>query len=174
MEITTYPDPVLRRTAAKVEAFGPPLVDLARSMLEQMYRSRGGGLAAPQGGLSLRLIVFNPSGEPDQPEQEFLLANPRLLAREGEEAGEEGCLSLPGLYAEVRRPTRVRYQAQDLEGREVEGVLEGFPARVLQHEMDHLEGILLIDRVEPAMKLSLRKTLERLEEEFRQSRAPHR
>ena len=171
MEIVLYPDPFLRKVSPQVEAFDDRLARTAREMLEFMYRSKGVGLAAPQVGIPLRLFVFNPSGDPAKKEEEGVLVNPRITRRKGEEYGEEGCLSFPNVYGEVRRARWIRLEARDLEGRPLEMEFQGFQARVVQHELDHLEGILFVDRMEPAEKLRIRKHLERLEREYKETRA---
>ncbi len=171
MEIVLYPDPFLRKVTPPVENFDPALAGTAREMLEFMYRSKGVGLAAPQVGLPLRLFVFNPSGDPEKKEEEGVLVNPRIVRRKGEEYGEEGCLSFPNVYGEVRRATWIRVEARDLEGHPVEKEFQDFQARVVQHELDHLEGILFVDRMEPAEKIRIRRQLEQLEREFKKTRA---
>ncbi len=171
MKIVLYPDPILRKITPRVEDFGPPLAETAREMLEFMYRSKGVGLAAPQVGLTLRLFVFNPSGDPAKKEEEGVLVNPRIVKRKGEAYGEEGCLSFPEIYGEVRRATWIRVEAQDLEGRPLELEFQDFQARVVQHELDHLEGILFVDRMEPAEKIRIRRQLEKLEREYKETRA---
>ncbi len=171
MEIVLYPDPFLRKVTPQVVDFDAHLAEVASQMLEFMYRSKGVGLAAPQVGLSSRLFVFNPSGDPDRKEEQLVLVNPRITRRKGEEYGEEGCLSFPEIFGEVRRAKWIRVEAQDLDGRPIERDFQDFPARVVQHELDHLEGILFVDRMEPAEKLRIRKQLQKLEREFKKTRA---
>lgn len=171
MEIVLYPDPFLRKVTPLVEEFGSRLAETAREMLDFMYESKGVGLAGPQVGLPLRVFVFNPSGDPDRREEEGILVNPKIVKRKGEEYGEEGCLSFPNIYGEVRRAEWIRVEARDPEGNPLELEFQDFQARVVQHELDHLEGILFVDRMEPAEKLRIRKQLERLEREFKKARA---
>jgi peptide deformylase len=163
MDIVIYPDPVLRQPAASVTEFGAPLRERAQAMLELMYQLRGVGLAAPQVGDSLSLLVGNDSGDPSRPEQEFILINPKIKNRKGWEWGEEGCLSFPGLYAEIERNVKITVACADLEGNPQELRFEGFAARIVQHEMDHLEGKLFIDRLTPADRIRVRRRLEELE-----------
>lgn len=159
--IRYYGDPVLRRRASPVTQFGEELAELAAGMLETMYAAEGVGLAAPQVGVSRRLFValeVERSGEDDDEEarrrkweerKEHVIVNPKLLKREGEQFGYEGCLSLPGLQVEdVRRDYAIELEYQDLTGAQQHLKAEGFFAHVLQHEFDHLEGVLFFDRLE--------------------------
>ncbi|HEX9794337.1 MAG TPA: peptide deformylase [Planctomycetota bacterium] len=172
MEIVLYPDPRLRRKNAPVEAFDAELARLARAMFDAMYRTRGVGLAAPQVGVNLRLLVYNPTGDPEQPEAEVVLCNPRLAWKaRSKETGEEGCLSFPSIYAQVERPVAAKVEARDLLGEPVELPLEDWEARVFQHEFDHLDGILFIDRMSPADRLRIKTQLEDLEAAFVGERA---
>ncbi len=168
MEIVLYPDPRLRAKNAPIEAFDEELAQLSREMLALMYRTDGVGLAAPQVGVNRRLIVFNPEGDPAQSESELVLCNPRILVKGREKSvREEGCLSFPGINFSVERPRFVRVEAQDLHGRVQHYDFEDFTARVFQHEFDHLEGMLFIDRMTPAEGLKVRPLLAELESEFR-------
>ena len=141
LPIKRFGDPVLRESAKLVERFGGALSKLADDMLETMYDAPGVGLAGPQVGVSLRVIVFDDGTGPRS------LANPELFDPLGEQTGEEGCLSIPGLYFPVTRAERVRVTGFDLDGLPVAFQAEGFPARILQHETDHVNGILFIDRL---------------------------
>jgi peptide deformylase len=145
LPIRTFGDPVLREPARPVESFDPALRRLAEDMIVTMHEAPGVGLAAPQVGRSLRLIVFDVGEEEDAARA---LANPELLNEWGEQLEEEGCLSLPGLYYPVRRAERVAARGFDLEGHEVTIEAGDLLARVLQHEVDHLNGVLFIDRLE--------------------------
>jgi peptide deformylase len=148
LEIVTYPDLVLRRPAAPLSAIDGEVRARAREMLALMYENRGVGLAAPQVAWSVRLFVMNPTGEP---EDERVYANPRIVAKSKEkEKAKEGCLSLPEIEGKIERFVRIRLAAMDLEGRPLEVDLENFPARVAQHEIDHLDGVLIIDRMSTA------------------------
>ena len=166
MEVVKYPGPALRRGGKKIEVFGPELAETARQMLETMYTSEGVGLAAPQVALDQSLLVLNPTGERDAPEGEMVLVNAEIVARKGHEYGEEGCLSFPGLYAEVERATKITVTYQDLEGRPQELRADGFLARVIQHEIDHLRGVLFVDRLSSIEKLRVRTQLQDMERRF--------
>lgn len=169
MEIVRYPDPRLRARNAAVERFDEDLAGVAREMFRLMYATKGVGLAAPQVGLNLRLMVFNAEGEEGRPDGERVLCNPRIVSRvRTKESDEEGCLSFPGIYGQVVRPTGVTVEAQDLEGKSRRLQLEGWEARVFLHEFDHLDGILFIDRMSPADRTRIRGQLADLEEAWRQ------
>ena len=145
LPIRTFGDPVLREPARPVEEFDASLRRLAQDMVATMKAAPGVGLAAPQVGRPIRLIVF------DVGEEEGgagALANPTLRNEWGDQVGEEGCLSLPGLYFPVRRHARVQAEAFDLDGRPVTIEAQELLARVLQHEVDHLNGVLFIDRLD--------------------------
>ncbi len=145
LPIRTFGDPVLRDPARPVESFDAALRRLAEDMIETMHDAPGVGLAAPQVGRPLRLFVFDVGGEEPDPQA---LANPTLRDEWGEQLEEEGCLSVPGLYYPVKRAERVWAEGLDLDGHEV--TIEGTEllARVLQHEVDHLNGVLFIDRLD--------------------------
>lgn len=178
--IRLYGDPVLRRKALPVEDFSG-LKKLAEDMLETMFEARGVGLAAPQIGLSQRLFVAveyadEPEGEErplrDLVRRVYVVANPVLLHQEGRVEGTEGCLSLPGLYSEeVPRAERIRVAYQDEEGQERTLELEGYMARVFQHEMDHLDGVLFFERLPRAKREAFleenRAELARIQKEAR-------
>ncbi len=145
LRILEYPDPVLRRKAEPVAVVDDEIRALMENMLETMYAAPGIGLAAPQVGVLRRVVVIDVSEEKNRP---LRLVNPRILWRSEETAtAEEGCLSLPDLYAEVRRPAEVAVAYLDEQGREQRLRAEGTLARCLQHEIDHLDGVLFIDRV---------------------------
>ena len=166
--LTLYPDPILRKVAQPVAAFDDDLRATARAMLELMYRSHGVGLAAPQVGLDRRILVLNPSGDPEQKEGELALVNVRILERSGPSSlYEEGCLSFPEIYAEVRRPERCKVSAFTPDGGPLEREFEGFTSRVIQHEYDHLEGVLFVDRLTAGDKLRVKSLLLELEDQFR-------
>jgi len=141
LSIRRFGDPVLRERATPVERFDDSLAKLADDMLETMYDAPGVGLAGPQVGVSLRVVVFDDGTGPRR------LANPELHDMEGEQVGEEGCLSLPGLYFPVQRAMSVRVTGFELDGTPVEIEAHEFLARILQHETDHVNGILFIDRL---------------------------
>jgi peptide deformylase len=164
MEIVKYPHPSLRRGGQPVEAFDENLRETAAEMLERMYLDAGVGLAAPQVDLPLNLLVLNPTGDSAQADQEMTLVNPNILSRTELEWGDEGCLSFPGLYVEVERHREIRISYQDLDGAEQEASFENFLARVIQHEMDHLQGKTLVDRMSPADRIRAKSRLLELEQ----------
>ena len=163
LKIILYPDPRLKKMSRPVTAFDERLRTLVTRMFELMREAKGVGLAAPQVGENLRLFVMNATQEPGD---DRVYVNPVLSDFEGEEEQEEGCLSLPGIHVNVTRGKQVRIQAQDLEGKPVEEVASGFPARVWQHEFDHLNGTLLTDRMGPVAKMTHRKLLNELKEQY--------
>ena len=148
-------DPILRKKSKKVKNFGQALQVLIDDMVETMHAANGAGLAAPQVGALERVIVIQlPEDEEDpQSGRLFALCNPQIIRSEGEAESEEGCLCLPGYVGAVKRATSVTVKAQDRRGKKVRIKAEGFLARALQHEVDHLNGILYIDRVESPDKI---------------------
>jgi peptide deformylase len=164
LEVKYEPDPILRVKAKRVRQFDPALRKLAADMFETMHENNGVGLAAPQIGQSIRLLVaeYVPDKESKEKEQGFKVAlvNPEIVKRSEEMAdGYEGCLSIPGWIGEVPRHVSVTVKGQNIEGREVRIKANDYFARVLQHEVDHLDGILFTDRIVNI------KTLQRMEEE---------
>ncbi len=161
--IRTYPDKILRHSAETVAhgRFGDEIARLASAMIRLMYDSAGVGLAAPQVGASLRLFVVDPDPERKSP---LVLVNPVIVQSSGRDAGEEGCLSLPGVIADVNRAERVKVEFDTLAGRHDALDAAGLPARVIQHEIDHLDGRLFIDRLSPEGRLAVREALRELEE----------
>jgi peptide deformylase len=141
LPIKRFGDPVLRESASPVERFDDALARLADDMLDTMYDAPGVGLAGPQVGVSLRVIVFDDGSGPRR------LINPELFDQRGEQTAEEGCLSLPGLYFPVGRAQAVRVTGFEPDGTPVAFEAEDFLARILQHETDHVNGILFIDRL---------------------------
>ncbi|HEY0008492.1 MAG TPA: peptide deformylase [Tepidisphaeraceae bacterium] len=163
LKIIFYPDPRLRSTARPVTKFDADLKALTTRMLELMREEEGVGLAAPQVGINLRLFVMNATG---RPEDDLVVCNPVLTDAQGNEAGEEGCLSLPQIRASIDRALSLKLAAQDLQGNTFERQGEGFEARVWQHEFDHLNGIMLIDRMGFTAKMGFRKRLKEMEADF--------
>jgi peptide deformylase len=141
--IVHYGDPVLRQKARAVPEVTPEIRELIRDMIETMHAAPGVGLAAPQVGESLQVIVYDVGEGPGA------LINPKIIRKSGSQTGPEGCLSIPGLQGDVERPDRVVVRGLDADGNEVRVSGEGFLARCLCHEIDHLEGILFIDRADP-------------------------
>jgi peptide deformylase len=145
LPIITIPDPVLRKKAASVERVDAALLKLAENMLATMYDAPGIGLAAPQVGILRRLIVMDPSRD-EEPKQPLIMVNPVILERGSEmRTHEEGCLSIPDVTAELERPALTRVGYVDVEGKAQERTLEGIWSTLVQHEIDHLNGVLFID-----------------------------
>jgi len=163
LKIIHYPDPRLRKMSQPVTEFTPELKALAARMLELMKDARGVGLAAPQVGQNIRLFVINPTGEEGK---ERAYVNPVLSDPDGEEEGEEGCLSLPQINAKVWRSKLLKMQAQDLDGSPFEEQADGYIARIWQHETDHLNGTLILDRMGPVARLACRRILKELQQKW--------
>ncbi|MCC6465544.1 MAG: peptide deformylase [Planctomycetes bacterium] len=170
LELRKYPDPVLMAPAQPVTEFGPALKRLVADMFETMYQERGVGLAAPQVGVSQRILVLN-CAEKQPPEGELALINPEIVATEGEQYGDEGCLSFPGMYAKKRRPRKVTMRAQNTEGEWFEVTGEGLLARALVHELDHLNGRVFVQDLELVEFIKLRKELEQMKREWKREHA---
>jgi len=158
LEILEFPDPRLRTVAKAVETFDESLETLVKEMLETMYEANGIGLAATQVNHHIRLLVLDISESRDQAKTYI---NPEILSGEGEQVCEEGCLSVPGIYANVKRADQIRIRAQDQKGEFFEEDAEGLHAVCLQHEMDHLEGKLFVDYLSPLKRRMVRKKLEK-------------
>jgi peptide deformylase len=163
LKIIFWPDPRLTKLSKAVDVFDDKLKELAARMFELMRQSKGVGLAAPQVGHNIRLFITNHTGEPGS---DRVYVNPILLDADGEEQAEEGCLSLPKINIDVWRNKTMRIKALDLEGKPFEQTETGYLARVWQHETDHLNGILLIDRMGPVAKMANRKLLKELQESY--------
>lgn len=144
LKILTYPDPVLKKKAKPVEIIDERIKNLAEDMIETMYAAPGIGLAAPQVGESLRVITVDVTRKE---EGLIVLINPEIISGEGECAEEEGCLSVPDLKEIVQRKEKVLVNGLDIQGRKIQIPAEGLLAIAFQHEIDHLDGILIIDRV---------------------------
>ena len=157
LSICTYPDPVLQKACREYDNIDGDAVALADDMVQTLIESANGiGLAAPQVGQGVRLAVVEL--DPDEGRgQPVILFNPRIIAAEGEETAEEGCLSLPDHYANVTRATNVIVEAVDREGEIIQVEAEGLLARCLQHELDHLDGKLVLDYVSPLKRAIYRK-----------------
>jgi len=159
-EVRLLGDPVLRTPAEPVEEITPEIRQLISDMLETMYAEDGVGLAAPQVGLSIRVIVVDPHEDGVEP---VALVNPTIVARSAEtEKGEEGCLSIPGVKDFVERPVRITIEGLDRDGNAVRIEADALQARVLQHEVDHLDGILFFDRLSPLKRRMLLRKWEKV------------
>jgi peptide deformylase len=161
LPIRIYPDPVLRESCPEVERFDDELRRLAGDMIETMHTAPGVGLAAPQVGVELRLAVVDLSVGED-PGQLHVLVNPRLVEQRGSATEVEGCLSIPDVSDKVERPTGIRVAAHDLEGRPVELEADGWLARAICHEIDHLDGVLFIDHLRGLRRERMRRQLRKL------------
>jgi peptide deformylase len=156
--ILEYPDPRLRKTAERVLVVDDALRQLADDMLATMYAANGVGLAATQVDVHKRLLVLDVSEERNQP---LILINPEILSAEGRAPGEEGCLSLPGIYDKLQRATHIRVRALNRNGEQFEMDAEGLLAVCIQHEMDHLEGKLFVDYLSELKRQLIRRRLEK-------------
>ena len=161
--IVKYGTPVLETPASKVTDFSNgDIRQLVDDMFETMYANKGVGLAAPQVAVSERVAVIDPSAG-EKPEAKLVLINPEIISKEGLQVGEEGCLSIPGFREDVSRAMKVRVRAQNLEGEtfEVEG--EELLARALQHELDHLNGVLFLAHLSPLKRDLIRRKIRKLQ-----------
>ncbi|MCX7857160.1 MAG: peptide deformylase [Deltaproteobacteria bacterium] len=159
LEIRKYPDPILRRKALPIKEISQELIDLSKNMIDTMRNASGIGLAANQVGYNLRLIVVDglkTSGP-------LVVINPEIVSSEEEEIKEEGCLSIPGYFEFLKRSKRVIVKGIDLQEKELTIECEGIIARAFQHEIDHLDGILFIDRLSPIKRSLFRKEYKNLE-----------
>ena len=159
--VRIYGDPVLREKAKAVTAFDDSLRALVADLFATMKAYSGVGLAANQVGVAQRVFVVEVPVEGGEPER-IVAVNPVLDQRTGKESGEEGCLSMPGIYEDITRSTRLRLRAFDEHGQPFERIVEGFCARAVQHETDHLDGVLFTDRVSPLKKQFLKRELDAL------------
>ncbi|HEV8643592.1 MAG TPA: peptide deformylase [Methylomirabilota bacterium] len=157
LKVRKYGDPTLRRRAEPVGVITPEIRTIVADMVDTMYDEVGIGLAAPQVGISLRLIVV---GDEETREARALI-NPVITEQSGQATAEEGCLSIPGIFAPVTRSAWVRVEALDLGGQTVKMDARGLLARVLQHEIDHLDGVLFIDRLDPVTRDRIKRKIKK-------------
>jgi peptide deformylase len=155
-QIVEYPARILKEVGAPVEAFDAELEALVADMFETMYAEEGVGLAAAQIGLSLRLFVVDCEGV------KLVAANPEILSQEGEQEGEEGCLSIGKIHAPLKRPARVRLRAQDERGEWFEREVEGLAARCFMHETNHCDGQLFIDHLSPLRRDMVKRRFQKI------------
>ena len=158
LTILEFPDPRLRKTAVPIDVVDDDLRTLIDDMFETMYDAPGIGLAATQVDVHRRLLVADVSADKDDP---HVFINPVILEKDGVTVTEEGCLSVPGYYEEVKRAEHIRLRYLDRDGREVEGEFEGLLAVCIQHEIDHLDGKLFVDYLSEAKRTRIRKKLEK-------------
>ncbi|KAK7273530.1 hypothetical protein RIF29_14585 [Crotalaria pallida] len=166
LKIVEYPDPKLRAKNKRIATFDDNLKKLVHEMFDVMYKTDGIGLSAPQVGINIQLMVFNPVGERGEGE-EIVLVNPRVSKYSKKlSLFNEGCLSFPGIYADVKRPESVKIDARDINGTRFSVNLSGLPARVFQHEFDHLQGILFFERMTEEVLDGIRGQLQALEMKY--------
>jgi peptide deformylase len=170
LQIIQYPHPTLRHASKPLKRVDAELRKIVGEMFELMYEHEGVGLAANQVDLPYRLFVANPEGDRDSKETECVFINPVLSAGRGQEEDDEGCLSIPGVHASVTRNATIKVQAYDLSGNEITAEADGLMARILQHETDHLDGTLFIDRLGPTQLAGIRDKLEEFELVFQSRR----
>jgi peptide deformylase len=166
LRIIQYPHPTLRHVSKPLVRVDQELHAIAREMFELMYAAEGVGLAANQVDLPYRMFVLNLKSDPKAIEEEHVFLNPVITDRKGMVEAEEGCLSLPGLYGQVKRPERIVLEAYNLSGEEVNLELDELFARAVQHEIDHLDGILFIDRLSPTGAMAAKEALDDFEIQF--------
>ena len=169
LKIVQYPHPSLRHKAVPLTAIDDQQRHVAAAMLDLMYEQNGLGLAAPQVGLPFQMFVVNYTGDPAEKEFEGVYINPVILEKEGSVEGDEGCLSFPLLFRKVRRARIVRVQAYSLAGQLVELELSDLPARLWQHEVDHLHATLFIDKLGAIGQLAARSALREFEYEYKKA-----
>jgi peptide deformylase len=164
LEICTFPNPVLKQKSRPIQKIDPKILQLVQDMAETMYSAPGVGLAAPQVGHSLRLAVIDVTPA-DGPKNLLVLINPEIVAAEGECTWDEGCLSVPDCNEEVKRSKKVVVRYQNLQGENAEITGEELLAIALQHEIDHLDGILFIDRLSPLKRRLIKKKFQKKDKE---------
>jgi peptide deformylase len=160
-KIITHPHPVLREKAAEINEFDESIRQLAKDMAETMYHAPGVGLAANQIGIARQIIVVDVSAQEDE-QKHIVLINPVLSEGQGCESGNEGCLSVLEYDAKVERFTKIRVKAKNLEGKELDFIAEDRLARIIQHEVDHLHGILFIDRISKLKQNMYKRKLKKI------------
>jgi peptide deformylase len=168
-EIVNYPHPALRYSSRPVTEIDDSLRATIRAMFDLMYAAKGIGLAANQVALPFRFFILNVTADPEQQDKELVFINPEIVKRHSSVEDEEGCLSLPGVYAKVRRAKKIRVRAYDLDGNLVEHEADELLSRAVQHETDHLEGKLFIDYLGPLVRHSIGEKLRAFELEYRKA-----
>ncbi len=170
MRIVNYPHPTLRHKSKPLRRVDSELKAMIRSMLDLMYSREGIGLSANQVDLPYRLFVMNIKCDSAATEEEHVFLNPVIVRRNGQAEAREGCLSFPEIYAPVKRAEKIVLNAYNLKGQELTFEMDGLYARAVQHEIDHLDGVLFIDRLSRSNGLHIKEELEELEAEFLQDR----
>ena len=171
LRIVPYPHPALRYESRPVTQIDDELRGWVRQMFDLMYAARGVGLAANQVALPYRFFVLNLTGDPEKKDDERVFINPEIVKRHSSVEHEEGCLSFPGLYTNVRRAKKIKFRAFDLQGNDVEEEADDLFGRAFQHETDHLSGRLFIDNLGPLAQHSVKAKLREFEKSFRASQA---
>ena len=167
MQIVHYPHPSLRWQSRPVSSVSGALRRTVQEMFELMYEAKGIGLAANQVALPFRFFIINISGDPDLADEELVFLNPELSAQSGSTEGEEGCLSVPQVYGQVKRFETITVEAYDLDGRGFAMDLDELPARVVQHETDHLDGVMFFDRMSETDRQGLEPQIDEFVTVFR-------
>ena len=167
MQIVLYPHPALRWKSRPILRIDAQLRSVVREMFDLMYEAKGVGLAANQVALPWRVFVVNPAGDAEQDDAEMVFINPEITRRSGSAESEEGCLSLPDLYGPVRRPEQIVIEAFDLNAARFQLEVDELTARVIQHENDHLDGVLFLDRMSQVSRRELEPRLQDFESLFR-------
>ncbi len=163
MKVLHYPHPILSYVAKPIMKIDQKLVDIVREMFEILYKEEGVGLAGNQVGLPWRFFVMNPTGDPEKKNEEFVFINPIIKKRKGQIEDNEGCLSFPELRLQIRRAESITFQAITLEGKLVTYNWKGFPARIVQHEYDHLNGLCFYECAGSSGQLKAKSILESLQ-----------
>lgn len=171
LQIVKYPHPALRYASRPVTRIDDELRAVVREMFTLMYEARGVGLAANQVALPFRFFILNVTADPEQKDQELVFINPEIVKRRSSVEDEEGCLSFPGVYADVRRAKKIKVRAFNLAGELIEIEAEELLGRAIQHETDHIDGRLFIDHLGPLTRHTLKAPLKAFEKEFREAQA---
>ncbi len=166
LKIIEYPHPTLRHRSKPLRKVDAELRAMVDNMFELMYEAKGVGLAANQVDLPYRFFVMNETGDPDQRDAQRVIINPVISRQKGSAEQEEGCLSIPGVYESVVRPAQIRLNAYDIDGQEINVDLDGMLSRIVQHETDHLDGVLFIDRLSESDKREIEDTLDEFAIDF--------
>ena len=161
LDICKYGETVLKQKAREVQNINDEVAELVEQMRLTMYEANGIGLAAPQVGQSIRLALVDVT-QGEEKDEFMVLINPEIIESEGSETGDEGCLSIPGITTQVSRSTHIKIKAFDLNGKEIRREFEDYKARVIQHEIDHLGGILIVDRVSSLKRQILKREIKKL------------
>jgi len=161
LKIFKYGEKVLQTPAIPVENINGELVELSKKMVFTMHQAPGVGLAAPQVGYSLALITVDPSGG-EKPNDLLILINPRIVERNGHFSSEEGCLSFPGIFVPIERSFEILVKAINIDGKEIEFEARDYLARIIQHEIDHLNATLIIDHLSPLKRTLIKSEIKKL------------